>query len=280
MNTAGILSQSATLVASRRITPAESPEEVRRLQFTTSDAGFDARVGQCLRVLAPGQFGQRWHERLYSIAELDQSDPQRTGFALLVRRCQVIDEFNGERYDGVASNYLCNLSVGGQIQFTGPVGHPFPIPDDHGAGLLMIGMGTGIAPFRGLVRRIYDELGGWEGPVRLFYGARSGLEMLYMNEENADLALYYDQPTFQAFRAVSPRPHFDAPPALDRALLDHAAEVWAMLQDERTHLFIAGPQTLLAQVNSALNQVAGSAEGWTALGTQLKSAGRWHEVLY
>jgi ferredoxin--NADP+ reductase len=280
MNTAGTLSQTATLVASHRITPPESPEEVRRLQFTTSDAGFDGRVGQCLCVLAPGQFGQRFHERLYSIAELDHNDAQRTNFALLVRRCRGIDEFSGERYDGVASNYLCNLSVGGQIQFTGPVGHPFPIPDDHGAGLLMIGMGTGIAPFRGLVRRIYDELGGWQGPVRLFYGARSGLEMLYMNEENADLSLYYDQPTFQAFRAVSPRPHFGAPPALDRALLDHAAEVWAMLQDERTHLFIAGPQTLLAQVDSAVTQVAGSAERWTELRNAIKSADRWHEVLY
>ncbi len=280
MNTDGVLPQTATLVASHRITPAESPEEVRHMQFTTSDAGFDGRLGQCLRVRAPGQFGQRWHERLYSIAEIDRSNPQRTDFALLVRRCQAIDKFSGERYDGVASNYLCNLSVGGQIEFTGPEGHPFPIPDDHGAGLLMIGMGTGIAPFRGLVRRIYDELGGWQGPVRLYYGARSGLEMLYMNEENADLALYYDQPTFEAFRAVSPRPHFGVPPALDRTLLDHAAEVWAMLQDERTHLFIAGPQALLAQVDSALDQVAGSAEQWAALRARIKSAGRWNEVLY
>ncbi len=280
MNMDGILPQTATLVASYRMTPPESPEEVRRLQFTMSDAGFDGRVGQCLRVLAPGQFGQRWHERLYSIAEIDRSNPQRTDFALLVRRCQLIDEFSGERYDGVASNYLCNLSIGGQIQFTGPEGHPFPIPDDHGAGLLMIGMGTGIAPFRGLVRRIYDELGGWQGPVRLFYGARSGLEMLYMNEENADLALYYDQPTFEAFRAVSPKPHFGAPPALDRTLLDHAAEVWTMLQDERTHLFIAGPHALLAQVDSAMAQVAGSAEQWTALCARIKGDGRWHEVLF
>jgi ferredoxin--NADP+ reductase len=280
MITADILPQTARLVVNQRITPSDSPEDVRRLQFTTDDAGFDPRVGQCVRVLAPGQFGQRWHERIYSIAELDESDPQQTGFTLLVRRCQVIDDFNGERYDGVASNYLCSLPVGGQIEFTGPVGYPFPIPDDHGAGLLMIGMGTGIAPFRGLVRRIYDELGGWQGPVRLFYGARSGLEMLYMNEENADLALYYDQPSFQALRAVSPQPHFGAPPALDRTLLEHAAEVWAMLQDVRTHLFIAGPQALLAQVDQALTQVAGSAERWAALRAQIASAGRWHDVLY
>jgi ferredoxin--NADP+ reductase len=280
MSTADILPQTATLLSSRRITPAGSPEEVRCLRFATGDAGFDARPGQCLRVLAPGQFGQRWHERLYSIAELDQADPRHTGFTLLVRRCQVIDDFNGERYAGVASSYLCDLPVGGEIRFTGPVGHPFPVPEDRDAGLLMIGMGTGIAPFRGLVRRIYEEVGAWRGRVRLFYGARSGLEMLYMNEENADLALYYDQPTFQAFRAVSPKPHFGAPPALDRALVEHAAEVWAMLQEARTHLFLAGPQALLPPVERALAEVAGSAEAWAALRAEIQGAGRWHEVLY
>jgi ferredoxin--NADP+ reductase len=280
MNTPGIIPQTATLVANQRITSAGSPEDVRRLLFITTDAGFDGRAGQCLRALAPGQCGQRWHERLYSIAELDHADPQRTDFTLLVRRCQVIDEFNGERYDGIASNHLCNLSVGEQMWFTGPVGYPFTIPADHGAGLLLIGAGTGIAPFRGLIRRLYNELGSWQGQVRLFYGARSGLEMLYMNEENADLALYYDRPSFQAFRAVSPQPHFGAPPALNRTLLDHAAEVWAMLQDERTHLFIAGPQALLAQVDAAMTQVAGSAERWAARRAQIQGAGRSHDVLY
>ena len=48
-----------------------SPEDVRRLRFAV-DAGFDGRVGQCLRVRAPGQFGQRCHERLYSIADLSR----------------------------------------------------------------------------------------------------------------------------------------------------------------------------------------------------------------
>jgi ferredoxin--NADP+ reductase len=271
---------SATLIAQQRITPAGSPEDVRHLRFATDDAGFDARIGQCVRVLAPGQFGQRHHERLYSVADLDRSDPQRTEFALLVRRCSYVDDFNGERYAGVASNHLCDLPTGGRIEFTGPVGHPFDIPPDPGAGLLMIGMGTGIAPFRGLVRRIYETLGGWQGKVRLFYGARSGLEMLYMNEQNNDLAMYGDETTFKAFQAVSPRPHFGAPPALQQAIADHAAEVWEMLQEPRTQLYIAGPQALLAEVESALSAVAGSAARWAALRQQLVETGRWHEVLY
>ena len=103
----------ATLVSNDRITAPQSPEDVRRLRFAI-DASFDGRVGQCLRVRAPGQFGQRYHERLYSIADLEPSLGGRMGFDLLVRRCHVIDDFNGERYDGVASNHLCNLPLGGR----------------------------------------------------------------------------------------------------------------------------------------------------------------------
>ena len=269
----------ATLVSNHRLTPLNSPEDVRRLRFTIAN-DFDGRIGQCLRVRAPGQFGQRWHERLYSIADLTPANDSVSSFELLVRRCQLIDEFNGERYDGVASNHLCNLAVGGEIQVGGPVGHPFPVPEDPEAGLLMIGMGTGIAPFRGLVRRIYEELGGWRGPVRLFYGARSGLEMLYLNDEKADLGLYYDRPTFQAFCAVSPRPHFGEPPALERALWERVDEVCSMLQDARTHLYIAGPEALLPLVESALAHSAGSMARWSGMRAQLAAEGRWHEVLY
>jgi ferredoxin--NADP+ reductase len=271
---------SATLLSSARITPNKSPEDVRRLRFAILESGFDGRVGQCLNVRAPGQFGQRFHERLYSIADVETSDSHDFAlFELLVRRCDLIDPFNGERYRGVASNHLCNLPIGQQIELTGPIGYPFPIPEDRAAGLLMIGMGTGIAPFRGLVRRIYDE-GGWEGPVRLFHGARSGLEMLYRNDENADLGLYYDKPTFQAFAAVSPRPHFDEPPALDKALIAHAAEVWSMLRDGGAHVFISGPGALLPQVETAMAQVAGSTENWAAMRTRLRAEHRWHELFY
>lgn len=271
---------SAKLIASSRITPAHSPEDVRHMIFTTGDAGFDARVGQCIKVLAPGQFGNQHHSRLYSLAHLEHTDSQATEFSLLVRRCSFIDDFSGERYAGVASNYLCDLPLGGAITFAGPSGHPFTIPANRQAPMLMIGMGTGIAPFRGLVNRIYDTLGGWEGKVRLFYGARSGLEMLYMNDQNQDLANYFDQSTFKAFQAVSPRPHFDVPPAIGQAIEQNATEVREMLQDSNTQVFIAGPQAMLGKVEETLAKVVGGTEAWATLSQNLLASGRWNLVLY
>jgi ferredoxin--NADP+ reductase len=270
---------SAVLAESRRITPAASREEVRHLVFRTGDLSFDAAVGNCIRVMAPGQFGNAWHTRLYSIMDLERRNGG-TEFAICVRRCSYIDDFNGEQYRGVASNYLCDMRPDATLSFAGPVGYPFVIPEDKGADILMLGMGTGIAPFRTLIRQIYEKIGGWKGRVRLFYGARSPLEMLYMNDENNDLANYFDQPTFKAFQAVSPRPAFDAPVALDQALQQHAAEVWEMLQQPQTRVFIAGTGNMLPMLDQAMVDMAGSARDWASLHARLRSSGRWSELLY
>ena len=271
---------SGTLLRSERITPAASPEEVRNLVFRTDDRSFDGRTGQCVRVLAPGKFGNKYHTRLYSLAEVEEGERDSTEFTLCVRRCHYVDDFNGQEYPGVASNFLCDLRPGSEVRFSGPTGYPFVVPDNPQADILMIGMGTGIAPFRGLVREIYRRHGGWQGRVRLFHGARSGLEMLYMNEENKDLSLYYDQATFRAFQAVSQRPHFDAPVAMDRALEQNAAEVWDMLQGADNRVFIAGPQALQTTVDKAIAAMAGGAAAWGALLKKLADGGRWQEVLY
>ncbi len=274
-----VRSYSAVLMESRRLTPPNSREEVRHMVFRAEDLSFDPGLGNLIRVLAPGQFGNPYHVRLYSIMDLERRG-DATEFAICVRRCSYIDEFNGEQYQGVASNYLCDMRPDEVLQFSGPVGYPFAIPEDKSADILMLGMGTGIAPFRTLIRQIYEKIGGWKGRVRLFYGARSPLEMLYMNDENNDLANYFDQPTFKAFQAVSPRPALDAPVALDKALEQHAAEIWEMVQRPTTRVFVAGTQGMLDGVERAMVALAGSGRNWLSVETALKSSGRWSEVLY
>jgi sulfite reductase alpha subunit-like flavoprotein len=240
---------------------------------------LNPQLGNLVRVMAPGQFGNRSHARLYSIMDLERRG-DATEFAICVRRCSYIDEFNGEEYRGVASNYLCDLRPDDRLEFAGPVGYPFVIPEDKTADILMLGMGTGIAPFRTLIRQIYEKIGGWKGRIRLFYGARSPLEMLYMNDENSDLANYFDQPTFKAFQAVSPRPALDAPVAIGQSLEQNAAEVWEMLQRSNTRVFVAGTANLLPAVEQAMIRLAGSGGNWLRVENALKSSGRWSEVLY
>lgn len=270
---------TAKLLTSERITPESSREEVRRLAFNAESPYFDCKVGSCIRMLAPGQYGNPHHARFYSIADCEPSG-DGAHFEICVRRCHFIDEASGEQYGGIASNYLCDLLPGSEIRFSGPEGYPFVVPEDPAANLLMIGMGTGVAPFRGLVRAIYEKHGDWKGKVRLFHGARTGLEALYLNDVNNDIGNYFDQPTFKAFQAVSPRPAFNAPVAMDKALEQNAAEVWEMLNSPNCRVYVAGMKPMLGMIDKAMSNVAGSAAAWTAKREALSASGNWFEVLY
>lgn len=273
---------TATVRQTRRITPEDTQEDIRSIQLhiDTSDFRFD--IGQSIGVIVPGphEFGHDEHFRLYTVADILSDNGDGTDVEICVKRCASIDEFSGERHPGIASNYLCDRGVGDRITITGPYGLPFQLPEAKSADMLMIGLGTGIAPFRAFVRHIYESLGGWEGRVRLFYGARSGLEMAYMNDEQDDFANYYDEKTFKAFTAVSPRPHMDDPVPLDEALAQNQAEVWEMVRQPDTHVYVAGLEQMLPQLDRAFAPMAGSEAAWQRRKAELVAGQRWTELVY
>jgi ferredoxin--NADP+ reductase len=273
----------ASLLSSERITPVDAEAEVRHLVFELPNDGFDYFEGQSIGVLAPGPhaFGNQYHLRLYSIASAREGENQQAHtFSICVRRCFYIDDISGEQYPGKCSNYLCDARPGDAVHITGPYGSRFRVPTDENCNLLMVGAGTGIAPFRAFVKHIYDVHKGWKGKVRLFYGAKTGMELLYLNDMKRDLGLYYDQGSFQAFEALSPRPAFDAPPALDRVLIKNAGEVWEMMESPKTFVYVAGLLESAAKFEKAMAVAAGSEENWRALRSGLVAEGRLNELLY
>lgn len=274
---------TAMVLSSERITPQDSEAEVRHLVLQMPLRRFKYQEGQSIGVLVPGphDFGARHHLRLYSIASSRKGESGRgTTLSICVRRCFYIDEINGERYPGKASNFLCDAKVGDPIHIAGPYGIAFNVPEDDTSNLLMIGTGTGIAPFRAFMKHIYEERGGWKGKVRLFFGAKTGLDLLYMNNLNKDLALYYDQETFKAFQALSPRPAFDAPPALDHVLAENSVEIWEMLQDPKTYVYVAGLTEAARKFQKAMMIRAGSEGAWFGKMAELVEQKRYAEVLY
>jgi ferredoxin--NADP+ reductase len=272
----------AVVASSKRITP-ENTDEVRHLVLNISSASFHYLEGQSIGVLVPGphSFGNEHHLRLYSIANARQGEDQNFAeLAICVRRCFYIDEVSGERHPGVASNYLCDCKPGDTIDIVGPYGRQFLAPRDPSCNLLMIGVGTGIAPFRAFLNYLYQERKDWKGDVRLFYGAKTGMDLLYLNDENKDLSLYYDEKTFQAIQALSPRPHVDEPVDMDAALLAHREEVWRLIQDDKTHVYVAGLTKLEERLDKSLSEIAGSEEAWLAKKGQLISDHRWSTLFY
>ncbi len=271
----------ASILKSVRLTP-EDTEEVRELLLEIEQPEFDCKVDQSFGVLikSKGDFGNEYHHRLYSVADLPKKKNGRTNISMLVKRCSYIDDFSGELYNGVGSNYLCDRKVGDKITITGPFELPFTAPEDKNANLILIGMGTGIAPFRAFVKHIYTNVKDWKGKIRLFYGARSGLELLYMNDKNNDLTNYYDETTFKAFHALSPRPHFADPINLDKTIEDNAAEIIEMLSVSNTYIFVAGYEKIHENLNKAFSTILGSEEKWETRKAELIAGKKWAEVIY
>jgi len=272
----------AELRSSTRITD-ESTDEVRELTLYVDDPAFRYSEGQSIGILVPGtdEFGDSNHLRRYTIANGQQS-PNEEGIllTLLVRRCFYVDEFNGEKYPGRASNYLCDAPVGEKVTITGPYRNPFNMPSDSNANILMIGTGTGIAPFRSFIERIYENKGGWNGKVRLFYGAKSGLDLLYMNDQNNDLTNYYSEKTFKAYNALAGKPVLGEEKGLENSLQDHIQEAWELIQKPNTYVFLSGLTNVATSLDKVMSEVAGSEENWNNLKQKMTEENRWSKLLY
>lgn len=272
----------AVIKDSNRITP-DSHEEVRQITLHIDDPSFRYLEGQSIGVVVPGPhpFGNKYHIRRYTIA--NNGGVGSDGIAelsILVKRCFYIDEVNGEKYPGIASNYLCDSSPGDKLTLTGPYKSPFKMPPNSSDNLLMIGTGTGIAPFRSFIQRIYKEKGSWQGDVRLFYGAKSGMELLYMNDLNDDIANYYDEKTFQAFSGLASRPLMKDTDGLERSIEDNGQEIWSLIQKPNTYVFLAGLKNVSKAFDRKLSELAGSEEAWDTLKKKLISEDRLSELLY
>jgi ferredoxin--NADP+ reductase len=273
----------ATVVSSARITSTESDEEVRELVLDVDRRDFAYQVGQSIGVLAPagGQMGQQHHFRLYSVADLpERGDSGQPRIKICVRRCFYLDDYSGERYKGIASNYLCDLTPGKSLTLSGPFGIPFEVPEELDSNVILIGSGTGIAPFRAFVKHIYANVTDWKGRVWLFYGARSGLEMLYMNDERDDFSQYYDRDTFEAFQALSRRPAWGEPIDWGATIVERGEELWDMLGNAKTYVYVAGLEAMHTELDAVFENLAGSEAKWERRKAELQAGGRWVELIY
>src|SRR4030095_11912367 len=117
--------------------------------------------------------------RAYSIA----SPPVENKFALCLNRVQ----------DGFMSNYLCDMREGAKISLQGPFGDFIlrpPLRDT-----VMIATGTGVAPFRSMLRWLFDPSDAGAPPhenrdIWLLFGARYQHD-LYYDAEFRQLASEY-----------------------------------------------------------------------------------------
>ena len=184
--------------------------------------------------------------RLYSIASAQDEVGEEVHLTVGVVRF----DHHGNTYTGAASGYIgARLEEGGEVRvFIEPNPH-FRLPENGNTPIIMIGAGTGIAPFRAFMQQ--RSANGDSGKNWLFFGnQRLADDFLYQLEwvdfrkdgllTRADLA-WSRQGEHKVY--------------VQHKIAEHAAEVWNWLQ-QGAHVYVCGDATRMARdVEEALLEV-------------------------
>ena len=133
---------------------------VKHLKFDLSEGDLHYLEGQSIGIIPDGEDdrGKPHKIRLYSIASTQHGDDvDDKTVSLCVRQLEYKDPESGDTVKGVCSTFLCNLEPGKKVKITGPVGKEMLLADDPEANIVMMGTGTGIAPFRAYLWRMFKD---------------------------------------------------------------------------------------------------------------------------
>ncbi|RIW32034.1 cytochrome P450 [Bacillus salacetis] len=180
--------------------------------------------------------------RYYSISSSPQAEADRLSITVGVVKGPAWS--GNSEYKGVASNYLADRQPGEDILcFTRSPQSGFQLPEDPEVPVIMVGPGTGIAPFRGFLqaRSIQKQKGAALGEAVLYYGCRHPeLDYLYRSElEEADNQGIVSVRT--AYSRVEGQPK-----TYVQDIMKQDADQLLALLDKGAHLYICGDGSRMA----------------------------------
>jgi cytochrome P450 / NADPH-cytochrome P450 reductase len=147
-------------------------------------------------------------------------------------------------YHGVCSTYLAGRPVDGQIfAFIRPPTIPFRPPENPHTPLIMVGPGTGFAPFRGFLqeRAALKERGVPIGESLLFFGCRDpGQDFIYQDELVA-----FEAAGITRLHAAFSRLPGQPKTYVQQAIAEQREEVWRLLQ-QGAAIYVCGDANRMA----------------------------------
>ena len=192
--------------------------------------------------------------RLYSVASSLKAYPDQVHFIVDVVRY----ESHGRLRKGVCSSFLAERADGVPVPVFPSIAKHFHLPEDPNAPIIMIGPGTGVAPFRAFLQE--RKATGATGKNWLFFGAQ---------HQSCDFA-YGDE--FDVFKKEGLLTQLDCAWSRDQAekdyvqhrLRDRAAEIWKWLDGERAYFFVCGDAKRMAKdVDATLRKIVQEQGGKT-----------------
>ena len=192
--------------------------------------------------------------RLYSIASSQRAYPDEVHLTIAL----VIYKTHGRTRKGVCSTYLAErVASGAPVPVFTHSAKGFRLPENGDTQIIMVGPGTGIAPFRAFLQE------------RKATGAR-GRNWLFFGEQHAKTDfLYHDE--LKALEAEGVLTRLTTAFSRDQAhkiyvqhrMLENAAEIWQWLE-EGAHFYVCGDAKRMAKdVDTALTIIVEKEGGKT-----------------
>jgi len=279
------------VVSTKRIVGPKATGETCHI-IIDHEGNFPYWEGQSWGVIPPGtraKDGKPHSVRLYSIASTRYGDDMtgKTG-SLCVRRatywCEEL-KADDDSKKGICSNFLCDTQPGDEVMMTGPAGKVMLLPEeDPKTDYIMVATGTGIAPYRGFIRRLFNE----DTPAAEVY---KGQAWLFLGVANSEALLYDDE--WQPIKEKFPE-NFRLDYALSREqenkkggkmyiqdkVEEYSDEIFTKLENG-AHMYFCGLKGMMPGIQDMLKEVCATKgiefEPWLKT---LKEKKQWHVEVY
>jgi sulfite reductase (NADPH) flavoprotein alpha-component len=197
---------------------------------------------KCLRKLQP---------RLYSIASSQKAHPTQVHLTV----ASVRYETHGRRREGVCSTFLADRADNAPVPVFVHTAKHFRVPEDPSTNAIMVGPGTGIAPFMAFLQE--RKVTGATGKNWLFFGdQKAATDFLYREE----LEAWQSEGTLHRFSTAFSRDQTEKVYVQHR-MLEAAQELYDWLE-QGAFFYICGDASRMAKdVDAALHKVVETAGG-------------------
>lgn len=236
-----------------------TPDLVAFLTGAAADKTSIKRLGaarngiDAVRAVTVRTSAEKWQEvlvrltpRFYSISSSPLISPHEVQLTVSVVRYPGI---GGVVRGGVGSTYLADRAAHTTTPIFLQRSPHFRPPQDRSAPIVMIGAGTGIAPFRGFLQE--RRALGHTGRNWLFFGDQHRGENFYYGDDLIDMVSdgFLSRLDLAFSRDQARRIY------VQNKMIDNGAQLWGWLQDG-AHLYVCGDaETMAAGVDSALSAI-------------------------
>ncbi|MFG3178282.1 molybdopterin-dependent oxidoreductase [[Kitasatospora] papulosa] len=248
--TPGLLRLVAERTHDRTLKKLLRPDNKGELaQYTWGRQAVDVIAEHSARATAAEWAGAltRLRPRLYSISSSPLTDPGLVDLTVSVVR---YENRHGAVRKGVASTFLADAEAGSPVPVFVQRAPHFRPPADPATPMVMVGPGTGVAPFVGFLderRALGHRAANW-----LFFGEQRSATDFYYREE---LDFLRRDGTLTRLDTAFSRDQRAKIYVQDR-MREHGAQLWSWLQ-EGAHFYVCGDASRMAKdVDRALRDIA------------------------